>query len=72
MLQSAKQVGSTMHFSGALGGLKGPIMKVAQLMATVPDLLPPEYAEEYLAFTRPDKFVAALAEARTASGRHER
>jgi predicted unusual protein kinase regulating ubiquinone biosynthesis (AarF/ABC1/UbiB family) len=30
----------------ALGGLKGPIMKVAQLMATIPDLLPPEYAEE--------------------------
>ncbi len=25
----------------ALGGLKGPIMKVAQLMATVPDALPP-------------------------------
>ncbi|MBY0295978.1 MAG: AarF/ABC1/UbiB kinase family protein [Methylobacterium sp.] len=30
----------------ALGGLKGPIMKVAQLLATVPDLLPPEYAQE--------------------------
>ena len=30
----------------ALGGLKGPIMKVAQLMATIPDLLPPEYAAE--------------------------
>src|ERR1700730_10808353 len=30
----------------ALGGLKGPMMKVAQMMATVPDLLPPEYAEE--------------------------
>ena len=30
----------------ALGGLKGPIMKVAQLMATIPDALPPEYAEE--------------------------
>jgi predicted unusual protein kinase regulating ubiquinone biosynthesis (AarF/ABC1/UbiB family) len=29
----------------ALGGLKGPIMKVAQLIATVPDALPPEYAE---------------------------
>jgi predicted unusual protein kinase regulating ubiquinone biosynthesis (AarF/ABC1/UbiB family) len=29
-----------------LGGLKGPIMKVAQLLATVPDLLPPEYANE--------------------------
>src|ERR1700744_6589007 len=32
--------------SSALGRLKGPLMKVAQLMATVPDLLPPEYAAE--------------------------
>ena len=30
----------------ALGGLKGPMMKVAQMMASIPDLLPPEYAEE--------------------------
>jgi predicted unusual protein kinase regulating ubiquinone biosynthesis (AarF/ABC1/UbiB family) len=30
----------------ALGGLKGPIMKVAQLLATIPEVLPPEYAEE--------------------------
>ena len=30
---------------GALGGLKGPIMKVAQLIATIPDALPPEYAD---------------------------
>jgi predicted unusual protein kinase regulating ubiquinone biosynthesis (AarF/ABC1/UbiB family) len=30
----------------ALGGLKGPLMKVAQLMATIPDALPPEYAAE--------------------------
>ena len=29
-----------------LGGLKGPIMKVAQLLATIPDLVPPEYAAE--------------------------
>src|SRR5437868_6461586 len=32
--------------AAALGGLKGPIMKVAQLMATIPDLLPPEYVAE--------------------------
>jgi predicted unusual protein kinase regulating ubiquinone biosynthesis (AarF/ABC1/UbiB family) len=32
--------------ASALGGLKGPIMKVAQLLATVPDLVPPEYAAE--------------------------
>jgi predicted unusual protein kinase regulating ubiquinone biosynthesis (AarF/ABC1/UbiB family) len=29
-----------------LGRLKGPLMKVAQLLATVPDLLPPEFAAE--------------------------
>ncbi|HHN72921.1 MAG TPA: AarF/ABC1/UbiB kinase family protein, partial [Thermopetrobacter sp.] len=28
------------------GGLKGPLMKVAQLLATVPDALPAEYAAE--------------------------
>ena len=32
--------------SSALGRLKGPLMKVAQLMATIPDLLPAEYAVE--------------------------
>jgi len=32
--------------AAALGGLKGPIMKVAQLLATIPEALPPEYAEE--------------------------
>ena len=30
----------------ALGGLKGPLMKVAQLLSSIPDVLPPEYAEE--------------------------
>ena len=30
----------------ALGGLKGPLMKVAQIMSTVPDLLPGEYVAE--------------------------
>jgi len=30
----------------ALGGLKGPLMKVAQILATIPDALPREYAEE--------------------------
>jgi len=32
--------------AAALGGLKGPIMKVAQLLATIPEALPPEYAHE--------------------------
>ena len=30
----------------ALGQLKGPLMKVAQMFATVPDLLPPEFAAQ--------------------------
>ncbi len=30
----------------ALGGLKGPLMKVAQILSTIPDALPPEYAQE--------------------------
>src|SRR5947208_14968532 len=34
------------ELTAALGGLKGPIMKVAQLMSTIPDLLPPEYVTE--------------------------
>jgi predicted unusual protein kinase regulating ubiquinone biosynthesis (AarF/ABC1/UbiB family) len=32
--------------AAALGGLKGPIMKVAQLLATIPEALPAEYANE--------------------------
>ena len=34
------------ELAAALGGLKGPIMKVAQLLATIPDALPAEYATE--------------------------
>ncbi len=30
----------------ALGGLKGPLMKVAQIMATIPEALPQEYVQE--------------------------
>lgn len=30
----------------ALGGLKGPVMKVAQILATIPDALPEEYVKE--------------------------
>jgi predicted unusual protein kinase regulating ubiquinone biosynthesis (AarF/ABC1/UbiB family) len=37
---------NAMELAAALGGLKGPIMKVAQLMATIPDALPPEYIAE--------------------------
>jgi predicted unusual protein kinase regulating ubiquinone biosynthesis (AarF/ABC1/UbiB family) len=35
-----------MELAAALGGLKGPIMKVAQLLSTIPEALPPEYARE--------------------------
>src|SRR5580658_8470592 len=34
--------------ASALGSLKGPLMKVAQMMATIPEALPPEYAEELM------------------------
>ena len=37
---------NAIELTAALGGLKGPIMKVAQLLATIPDALPPEYALE--------------------------
>ncbi len=30
----------------ALGGLKGPLMKIAQILSTIPDALPKEYARE--------------------------
>ena len=30
----------------ALGQLKGPLMKIAQMATTIPDLLPPEFAQE--------------------------
>jgi predicted unusual protein kinase regulating ubiquinone biosynthesis (AarF/ABC1/UbiB family) len=34
------------ELAAALGGLKGPIMKVAQLLATIPEAMPPEYIAE--------------------------
>ena len=34
------------QLAAALGGLKGPLMKVAQLLATIPEALPAEYAAE--------------------------
>ena len=32
----------------ALGSLKGPMMKVAQMMATIPDALPADYANQLM------------------------
>jgi predicted unusual protein kinase regulating ubiquinone biosynthesis (AarF/ABC1/UbiB family) len=40
--------GNALALAAALGGLKGPIMKVAQLLATIPDAVPPEYASELM------------------------
>ena len=42
------RAGNAVALASALGGLKGPIMKVAQLMATIPDAIPPEYASELM------------------------
>jgi predicted unusual protein kinase regulating ubiquinone biosynthesis (AarF/ABC1/UbiB family) len=42
------RAGNAIALAAALGGLKGPIMKVAQLLATIPDALPPEYAGELM------------------------
>jgi predicted unusual protein kinase regulating ubiquinone biosynthesis (AarF/ABC1/UbiB family) len=36
------------ELKAALGGIKGPLMKVAQLLATIPDALPKEYVGELL------------------------
>ena len=42
------RAGNAAALASALGGLKGPIMKVAQLLATIPDAVPPEYASELM------------------------
>ena len=45
---SGTRAGNAVALAAALGGLKGPIMKVAQLLATIPDAVPPEYASELM------------------------
>jgi len=40
------RAGHAADLRAALGGLKGPLMKVAQIMSTIPDALPREYAQE--------------------------
>jgi predicted unusual protein kinase regulating ubiquinone biosynthesis (AarF/ABC1/UbiB family) len=37
--------GDAEALTAALGGLKGPVMKVAQMLSTIPDLLPADFAE---------------------------
>ncbi len=48
MRRPSDRSGNALALAAALGGLKGPIMKVAQLLATIPDALPPEYANELI------------------------
>ncbi|UDL95827.1 AarF/ABC1/UbiB kinase family protein [Lichenihabitans sp. PAMC28606] len=43
--KSGGDLANATALTAALGSLKGPIMKVAQLLATIPDALPPEYAD---------------------------
>lgn len=43
---SKDQQKNAAQLAAALGGLKGPLMKVAQLISTIPDAIPPEYAAE--------------------------
>jgi len=45
---TGNRAGNALALAAALGGLKGPIMKVAQLLATIPDALPAEYAGELM------------------------
>jgi predicted unusual protein kinase regulating ubiquinone biosynthesis (AarF/ABC1/UbiB family) len=40
--------GDAQALASALGSLKGPLMKVAQMMATIPEALPAEYADELM------------------------
>ncbi len=42
-IERDKHAGELRH---ALGGLKGPLMKVAQMLATIPEAVPEEYASE--------------------------
>lgn len=46
-LRGGDPAAEAMAVARALGGLKGPLMKVAQLAAAIPDLVPPEYAVEF-------------------------
>ncbi len=43
------KAGHANDLKALLGGLKGPLMKVAQFLSTVPNALPPEYAQELAA-----------------------
>jgi predicted unusual protein kinase regulating ubiquinone biosynthesis (AarF/ABC1/UbiB family) len=40
--------GDAQALASALGSLKGPLMKVAQMMATIPEALPAQYSDELM------------------------
>ncbi len=45
---SLDRPGHAKDLKNALGGLKGPLMKVAQILATIPEALPQEYVDELI------------------------
>jgi predicted unusual protein kinase regulating ubiquinone biosynthesis (AarF/ABC1/UbiB family) len=45
LLWHRDDVSRAQAFTDTLGGLKGPVMKVAQILSTIPDMLPSEYVE---------------------------
>ncbi len=47
-LAGAGRTDDARAFTEALGGMKGPMMKVAQLLATIPEALPADYAEQLM------------------------
>ena len=44
-LKNSKNLITANQITEMLGELKGPVMKIAQLISTVPDLLPQEYTQ---------------------------
>jgi predicted unusual protein kinase regulating ubiquinone biosynthesis (AarF/ABC1/UbiB family) len=47
-LSGGGKIDEARAFTEALGSMKGPMMKVAQLLATIPEALPSEYAEQLM------------------------
>jgi len=46
LLKNSSKTNNAILIKSALGGLKGPLMKIAQLASSIPDLLPDEYVKE--------------------------
>jgi len=47
-LNGSGRVDDARAFADALGSMKGPMMKVAQLLATIPDALPADYSDQLM------------------------